>query len=91
MKKETISKELADQLARLDAMREEDIDTSDIPSLGDAFWQNVRLRQPGETKEQVTIRLPAYVLRYFRKGGKGYQTRISQVLEHFVESQQAER
>ena len=40
-------------------------------------------------KEAVNIRLDADVLEWFRRSGKGYQTRINKVLRAFVESRRA--
>jgi uncharacterized protein (DUF4415 family) len=37
-----------------------------------------------ETKMPVNIRLDAEIVRYFRAGGAGYQTRINEVLKAFV-------
>jgi uncharacterized protein (DUF4415 family) len=37
------------------------------------------------TKERVNIRLDRDVLDYFRASGRGYQTRINQVLKVFVD------
>ena len=37
-----------------------------------------------EAKTPVNIRLDADVVRYFRAGGPGYQTRINEVLKAFV-------
>jgi uncharacterized protein (DUF4415 family) len=37
-------------------------------------------------KEHINIRLDADVLSWFRKTGKGYQTRMNNVLRAFVES-----
>jgi uncharacterized protein (DUF4415 family) len=37
-----------------------------------------------EAKVPVNIRLDADVVRYFRAGGPGYQTRINEVLKAFV-------
>jgi len=36
------------------------------------------------TKQATTIRLPAEVIEYFKRGGKGWQTRISDALSEFV-------
>lgn len=63
---------------RLAKMEDEDIDTSDIPELDDTFFQNAELRVP--VKKPVTLRLDADVLEWFKAGGKGYQTRINQLL-----------
>lgn len=37
-----------------------------------------------EPKQQVTLRLPREVIRYFKAGGPGWQTRIGEVLEQQV-------
>ncbi len=37
-----------------------------------------------EPKQQVTLRLPREVIAFFKAGGRGWQTRISQVLEKQV-------
>lgn len=52
MKKKNTSDELKAQVDKLDAMRDEDIDTSDIPELGEDFWKDVRLRRPGEKRSR---------------------------------------
>lgn len=70
---------------RLAKMEDEDIDTSDIPELDDTFFQNAELRVP--VKKPVTLRLDADVLEWFKAGGKGYQTRINQLLRKYMESQ----
>src|SRR5512136_2064694 len=40
-------------------------------------------------KETITFRLDADVLAWFRRGGRGYQTRINHVLRLFVQGQAA--
>ena len=70
---------------RLAKMEDQDIDTSDIPELGDDFFQNAELRVP--VKKTVTLRLDADVLEWFKAGGKGYQTRINQLLRKYMETQ----
>lgn len=46
------------------------------------------LHRPKENKRQVTMRLDADVLDYFRRGGRGWQGRINAVLRSFVERRQ---
>ena len=73
--------------ARLARMRDEDIDLGDIPaSPMDAEWTHGGLTMATDNKRQVTLRLDADVLDYFRKGGKRYQTRINHVLRAFMQS-----
>jgi uncharacterized protein (DUF4415 family) len=74
---------------RIDAMRDEDIDFSDIPKLGPGFFANAIL-WPGP-KEQITLRLDPDVLKFFRKQGRGYQTTINSVLRKYMEAQQHRR
>ena len=70
---------------RLQEMSDADIDTSDIPELDDAFFQNAQLTTP--TKQPVTLRLDADVLNWFKSEGKGYQTRINKLLRNYMEVQ----
>ena len=52
--------------------------------LDEAFWDQIDLVFP--TKEAISIKLDSDVLKWFRRDGKGYQTRINSVLRHFVEN-----
>jgi uncharacterized protein (DUF4415 family) len=75
--------------ARLDAMTDEDIaravaDDPDAPPL-DIDWTQAGLVVP-PGKDIVTLRLDRDVLDWFRAKGKGYQTRINQVLRAFYEA-----
>ncbi len=67
----------------IDAVEDENIDFSDIPELDEEFWRRAELVEPDRT-EQVTIRVKRSVLDYFKAPGKGYQTRMNQVLESYV-------
>lgn len=74
----------ATELANL---HDEEIDYSDIPELGEKFWQNAELVLP-DNKERITLRVDQDVLAYFRRGGRGYQTRINAVLRAYVQMQE---
>ena len=67
-------------------MKDEDIDYSDVPELGEDFFRNAVLRMP-ETKAVVTVRLDRDVLEWFKGQGRGYQTRINAVLRKYMEAQ----
>lgn len=69
---------------RIDAMRDKDIDYSDIPKLGPDFFANAVL-WPGP-KQQITLRLDPDVLKFFRKQGRRYQTTINAVLRKYMEA-----
>ncbi len=69
---------------RIDAMRDEEIDFSDIPKLGPDFFKNAIL-WPGP-KRQITLRVDPDVLTFFRKHGRGYQTTMNAVLRKYMEA-----
>jgi uncharacterized protein (DUF4415 family) len=78
------AKELtAEEMNKLD---DSEIDFSDIPKLDKDFWNNAKLVIPDNTA-QITLRVKNSVLSYFKASGKGYQTRINQVLESYIRSQ----
>ena len=67
-------------------MQDENIDISDIPELDEEFFKNAAWQLPG--KQPVTIRIDTDVLEWFRSQGKGYQTRINQLLRKYMEASQ---
>jgi uncharacterized protein (DUF4415 family) len=71
----------AAELQELAALPEHEIDTSEIPSLSDAFWRNA-VRNPfyRPVKKQLTVRLDADVLAWLRLAGRGYQTKLNAIL-----------
>jgi uncharacterized protein (DUF4415 family) len=73
------------RLEKFDAIKDKEIDYTDIPELDDTFWANAVIEYP-EKKKPVTLRLDADVLDWFRSLGKGYQTRINSVLRSFYEA-----
>lgn len=70
---------------RIDAMRDKDIDLSDIPELGTAFWAQVKLLKPGK-KELISLRVDKETADWFRAQGAGYQAYMNAVLKSFVAS-----
>ena len=70
---------------RLDKMNDQDIDYSDIPPLDDSFFDRLTVETP-HIKESVTLRLDHEVLVWFKKKGKGYQTRINAVLKSYIKA-----
>lgn len=69
------------ELGALAALPDEQIDTSDIPSLPKAFWKNA-VRNPfyRPVKQQVTVRVDADVLAWLRSTGRGYQSKLNDIL-----------
>ena len=79
-------KSIKSDLARIDRMRDADIDYSDIPPLDRTFLRKAATPWP-PAKRQLTIRLDADVLDWLKGQGKGYQTRINHILRVVMESQ----
>ncbi|MBF8757160.1 BrnA antitoxin family protein [Pseudomonas guariconensis] len=73
---------------RVVRQKDEDIDTTDIPELGDDFFRKAQLHVPA--KQAVTIRLDADVLAWFTAQGSGYQTRINQLLRQYMQAHRQE-
>ena len=83
-----ITPKMTAELKRLAAMKDEDIDTSDIPEVTD--WSGaIRGGFYRPIKSAVTIRLDADVLDWFRSQGGGYQTRMNQALREYVAQRRA--
>jgi len=79
----------AEQKARLDAvaaMPDEQIDYNDAPYLPNAVWLKPAAVLP-RNKQQITLRIDADVLDFFRHTGARYQSRINAVLRSYVEAQ----
>jgi len=53
----------------------------------DIDWASARIVEP-ENKKMVSLRLDTDVLAFFRKQGKGYQTRINAVLKAYKDAQE---
>lgn len=69
------------ELNTLAAMPDSEIDFSDIPPLDDSFWKNA-VRNPfyKPTKTSTTVRVDSDVLFWLKVQGKGYQTRMNEIL-----------
>jgi uncharacterized protein (DUF4415 family) len=78
-----VSEKQADELRRLAQQDEEAVDTGDVPEITN--WEDaVRGRFYRPVKEQVTLRIDADVLAWFRAGGNKYQTRINAALREYI-------
>lgn len=79
----TLTKKAKARLARL---ADKDIDLTDIPATHGVAWKRVGLI-PEENKRQITLRIDADVLAFFRSTGTRYQTRMNQVLRSYMSAQ----
>ena len=71
----------AAELKTLQAMSDSVIDYSDDPSAKSNEWRDAvvgKFYRP--IKQQLTLRIDADVIDWFKKQGKGYQTRINELL-----------
>ena len=87
MSKRSSSKASQTDWKRLDNMRDEDIDTSDIPPTTPEQFATAIVRhglEDWQPKEQITLRIDADVLEWFRAQGKGYQTQINAPLRAYM-------
>ena len=72
--------------AKVKAMKDREIDFSDVPELDDNFFAEATL-WPGK-KKQITIRLDPDVVDFFKTKGRGYQSSINATLRRYMEAQQ---
>ncbi len=79
-------KSISSDVGRLDALSDEQIDDTEIPTLDEAFFAKAAVHWP-PAKKQLTVRLDADVLEWLRSTGKGYQTRINHILRAAMEHQ----
>lgn len=87
MSKKNIFKGSQTDWERINAMRDEDIDLSDIPEVTEEQMTRAKFRIDGKPvqkgKVRVNILLDANVIAYFKTqaGGRGYQTLINEALK----------
>jgi uncharacterized protein (DUF4415 family) len=91
-KKHTLEKSGTDW-ERLRNMKDEDIDYSDIPRTTPEMWAKGVLRKnfiPIPRKRQLTLRIDDDVINFFKEQGRGYQTKINQLLRAYMEAHKAQ-
>lgn len=78
------------EIKKLASMPDEEIDMSDIPEITD--WSKAVIgKYYRPVKKQVTLRLDADMLKWFKVQGGKYQTHINQVLRRYMESNQHDK
>ena len=70
---------------KVEAMTDEEIDTSDIPPLEEAFFANAKLRVP-KGKVPVVISVDADIIEWFKAQGNEYQRLINAALRLYAET-----
>lgn len=82
-----MQKQSKTNVKHLKTMSDEDIKLDDIPELDDEFFKSAQVTLP--SKQSVTIRMDSDVLLWFKKQGRGYQTRINKLLRRYMETHQS--
>jgi uncharacterized protein (DUF4415 family) len=80
----------AKELRNLEKMKQNDIDLSDLPEVRD--WDGAmvgKFYRP--IKKPLTLRVDADVLAWLKSQGKGYQTRINEILRSAMLNQARRR
>jgi uncharacterized protein (DUF4415 family) len=72
---------------RIDAMSDDEIDTSDIPPLTDEFFSNAKLRMPSSSLVTVAIRVDPETLSWFQSKGKEAEQHMAAALRIYAEAQ----
>ncbi|PRC93374.1 BrnA antitoxin family protein [Solimicrobium silvestre] len=76
-----IPESLRKELAALAAKSEHEIDFSDIPATKQEEWDGaVRGKFYRPIKQQLTVRIDSDVLEWLKSQGKGYQSRLNDIL-----------
>jgi len=89
MKQKTTSSKSQTNLKRLKAMTDAEIDFSDVGKITPEMFATAVVRRglkPVPNKQQVTLRVDRDVLAWFRSQGRGYQTRINELLRAYMEA-----
>lgn len=69
------------ELAALASKQESEIDFSDLPATTEQDWRGaVRGKFYRPIKQQLTVRIDADVLEWLKSQGKGYQSRLNEIL-----------
>ena len=79
------------QLAAIDALPDDQIDFSDIPEITEEELRTKTVyinlfAVPGTKKKSVTIRLDEDMVKWFKRQGKGWQTKMNWVLRLYFAS-----
>lgn len=84
-----MNKPLETDWARIDAMSDAEIDTSDIPPLTEDFFKRAKVRRPTHTVA-VTVQVDPDVLDWFKAQGDDYERRMNAALRIYAEAHKAD-
>lgn len=82
------SKPVRNELAALAGKAESEIDYSDVPATTKQDWHDaVRGKFYRPIKQQLTVRVDSDILSWLKSQGKGYQSRLNDILRNAMLSQ----
>lgn len=73
--------------SKIDAMTDDDIDTSDIPPLTDEFFSKAKLKMPSSSLATVAIRIDSETLAWFQSKGEEAEQHMAAALTIYAEAQ----
>jgi uncharacterized protein (DUF4415 family) len=85
MSEKPINKPLGTDWARVDAMTDDEIDTSDIPPLTEEFFKRAQVRMPKQTVT-LTVQIDSDLLDWFKAQGDDYEQRMRAALRIYAEA-----
>lgn len=73
--------------SRIDAMTDDDIDTSDIPPLTEEFFSKAKLRMPSSPLVTVSVSVDSETLAWFQSKGEEAEQHMAAALRIYAEAQ----
>lgn len=94
MKKSVTSKKSETDCARVDAMKDADIDLSDIPEVTPEMFERSVVRRglkPVPRRQQASLNIDSDLLEWFRAQGEECESLINAALRDYVEGHKEQR
>jgi uncharacterized protein (DUF4415 family) len=91
MSKKSTSNHSKTDFDRLRNLKDSEIDFSDISKITPEQFAKAIVRKglkPVLNKHQLTLRIDQEIVNWFKNQGRGYQTKINQILKAYVEAHQ---
>jgi uncharacterized protein (DUF4415 family) len=87
MKEEIMNNTSKTDWDRIDAMTDDEIDTSDIPPLTDEFFVKAKLRMPTSKINTVAVPIDSETLAWFRSKGEESEQHMAAALKIYAAAQ----
>ncbi len=86
MRKKSTSTKSRTDFARLNQIKDKDIDLSGAPEISPEMFAKAIVRRglKPRTKKQITLRVDSDVLDWYKKQGRGYQTKVNLLLRAYL-------